>query len=1122
MAEVNPFLTPLGAFVGNTAHSNGDAGIRTYPHGLRPRLPDDVIHLHVTDSVTINASVFADNGWAVHMNQVAGVTLANSVIVGLSNNTGNPQGCGAATDAARRGADCRPAATCVGLPLPDGQAGRSTGGQSAAFPSIGVNLDQSLWDEAGAAPNAVVNVSFAAFDPACRPAAAIALSGSGDLWNAAHYVQGLTFATAATTNALWVVPRLANLTGDGTVEDGGEVAAAYALRDLDGSLLGAPGYAAANSSALVSPIAAQCVPVPAWDAYACTGACFRGIAVTYPEPGFGPRSGRTHGDYSWLEILRLEDGALIWLDGNLNEVAAAVPPLLRLYSATLLAGYTYLLTIKGAQSPITAITIKYTDGTGCGQGLALRLANLGGVGWNVTSTDSVFCNSCQAPAPVLSPTSTSAWQSRPVNNLDSAAWSYVCYPGGKVAVIHVDVGGHLLDDINFAALPASSRCQQSSQCGVFSSGSGNWSCTTELDSATDFSNPLTNTSSWTIGRGLFGYNTPQVVTVLPPPSPALITYYFQRTFEAANSKCITQLVFEAIVDDAMIVCLNGYEAFRSNLPSGNISSVTKAIYAASPYAYGIYQYTTFAISLGPTSSPFLVESTNVLAVEVHAYSTNPQWSISFDMRLSLIRNRAGCYGARVTKEVCDGVDNDNDGLVDEQSNGDPLLQPCSTACGTGTEKCVQAIWQQCTAPESSPEICDGLDNDCDGLVDNGLGQLDCQGGSVCFSGRCQALAPYTYHDPSLRAGSPGWLYLHQSSASASLSDATWTTVDPTSGPRTTSAGPWLEGRAPLGYDKSNATADAEFATLLPDPPGNWATQYLLNSFVLSLADVARTQSLSIAVKRDDGAVIYVNGREVCRSNMPAGRITSETLASTKTYTSYQKSKFYLCQDVVKPTLQAGVNVVAAELHQASLKSQDAAFDLLLLRNVFVACPTQSCVRALPADTYFVQKGSRWRTFDTSKGTLPQGWTLPSFDDSLWVLGQAPLGFGWGGVNTTITNPGSQLTSFYFRQAFYPTSPGCYFQLTATLTAADAAVVYLSGLEAYRTPNMPKGAVYPNTTASNLGYPSPTATVLSGGWLLPGKNVVAGEVHLWYQQAPTLAFDLELRGTREGILGQCFT
>jgi len=68
-------------------------------------------------------------------------------------------------------------------------------------------------------------------------------------------------------------------------------------------------------------------------------------------------------------------------------------------------------------------------------------------------------------------------------------------------------------------------------------------------------------------------------------------------------------------------------------------------------------------------------------------------------------------------EVCDGADNDADGLVDEGfacpagSTGS-----CTASCGsTGTRTCsTSCTWNACSPPA---EACNGLDDDCDGWID---------------------------------------------------------------------------------------------------------------------------------------------------------------------------------------------------------------------------------------------------------------------------------------------------------------------------------------------------------------------------------------------------------------------
>jgi 3-phytase len=142
-------------------------------------------------------------------------------------------------------------------------------------------------------------------------------------------------------------------------------------------------------------------------------------------------------------------------------------------------------------------------------------------------------------------------------------------------------------------------------------------------------------------------------------------------------------------------------------------------------------------------------------------------------------------------------------------------------------------------------------------------------------------------------------------------------------------GTWKAGNGKFGYGISDAATSISFG---PNAKKKYITTYFRKS--ISVTDISAYSSFTAAVKRDDGVVVYVNGTEIYRNNMPTGTITYTTLATDA------KDNGTIPQTFTIPTsaFTIGTNVIAVEIHQQRANTPDMAFDLELIGNSSVNLP----------------------------------------------------------------------------------------------------------------------------------------------------------------------------------------
>lgn len=533
------------------------------------------------------------------------------------------------------------------------------------------------------------------------------------------------------------------------------------------------------------------------------------------------------------------------------------------------------------------------------------------------------------------------------------------------------------------------------------------------DQGTAWRETAFNDSTWASGAAPLGFSDAYNVTTLsfgPDAANKFITHYFRRTFEVTNPTAIQTLNFNILRDDGVVVYINGVEVLRQNMPEGPINYLTVAPVNVEGTAEGAYNFSSIIsppaliagtnviavelhnralnssdagfdlelISLSlPGASPTvaLTAPTNgatfttpatlnltadaadtdgtVTKVEFFASATKIGEDTASPYEFLWTGMLSGPY--TLTARATDNVGNMTPSapvniIITNPSNVPPTIALTSPSNGSTIVTTTVALAANAA--------------DSDGIITkveffNGatkLGEDLATPYTFNWTGLTTGVytltAVATDNDGATTTSSPVTLNVGVPVVSTAIArGATWKYLDNGSDQGTAwkessfNDTAWASGAAPLGYGDTHIAT-----TVASGPAGNRIiTTYLRRTF--NLTSAAAVQSMNLNILRDDGVVVYINGTEVARQNMPAGPINHLTNAASIVDAANETTYF---PSVISPLppLNNGTNVIAVEVHNRDGNSSDLGFDLdLTVQSLPGTPPTVALTAPAEGDTY---------------------------------------------------------------------------------------------------------------------------------------------------------------------------
>ncbi len=391
-------------------------------------------------------------------------------------------------------------------------------------------------------------------------------------------------------------------------------------------------------------------------------------------------------------------------------------------------------------------------------------------------------------------------------------------------------------------------------------------------------------SSWASGPGKLGWGLTGLSTTIATKP---MTTYYRKTLPVADPSSVKTLDLKLYDMQGAVVYVNGVEAGRLNMPAGKITATT-------PAAGYLSAADEKAVKTVTVPGSLLVPGTNTIAVEVHTVTTGAGRQY-FDLQATLFGaggdTTAPSAPALTATASATGNALSWTGSTDDTALGGYVVRRDGE---------VLAVTGPATAGFTDQTMSTGQSHSYT------VTAFDMNGNTA--GSDTATLNPVA--DPNLLAFGASWKWFYAEGgpaadwASATFDDTTWAT-----------------GAAELGY------GDADEKTVISTAPTpRPLTAYFRTT--VTVTDPAAFSSVLASLIRDDGAVVYVNGVEVGRTNLPAGPIAFGTPA-TASISDRAAEKAIVPITIPSSAFQPGANTIAVEVHNADRWSGDLSMDLKL-------------------------------------------------------------------------------------------------------------------------------------------------------------------------------------------------